>query len=65
MVRLTLQNLTVRAVPGNRGSRSLLERPVDGATADPKRLGNLNHGDLAGVISGPGQFDLPPRELCG
>ena len=38
-----------------------LERPVNGATADTERLGDLGHGDIAGLIPGPGERDLLAR----
>jgi hypothetical protein len=46
-------------------SGRLLERPVDGAAADPQRPGDLGHSDVSGLIPRPGQRDLGRGELGG
>jgi hypothetical protein len=47
------------------GASRPFERPVDGAAADPERLGDLGHGDIASLVPGPGERDLLARQFGG
>ena len=58
---------STRTTPRRAAWRSgrLLERPVDGAAADAQRPGDLGHGDVLGLVPGPGQPGLLRGEFGG
>src|SRR5260370_11123188 len=57
---LALGHMVLTNTPG---SGHLLERPVDGAAADPQRPGDLGHGYVPVLIPRPGQPGLLRGEL--